>query len=154
MLRKQVNREIEGVSLVLDGAGSPLVTWTEQVRTSDTVSASSIHAAAWDGIAWLPLEAKVSGSSTLDFSPSLVMGSDGRPMVAWSGFVSPSRSILVRRWTGSAWEDVGTPLSALSGINTAAFKPVLALDQNGQPMVAWHESDGSVSNVYVYRYNH
>ena len=96
----------------------------------------------------------VSSGSTDSTAPSLVMGNDGRPIVAWSGFSSTERSILVSRWTGSEWRSLGGRISAVTGSSTAAFKPTLTLDKSGQPMVAWHESDGTASNIYVYRYNY
>jgi hypothetical protein len=84
----------------------------------------------------------------------MVMGGDGRPMVAWSGYTAPETSIRVRRWTGSAWQNVGTPLNAVVGGSSSGLSPKLALDKNGQPVVAWQESDGTASNIYVYRYNY
>jgi len=32
--------------------------------------------------------------------------------------------------------------------------PALTLDKNGQPLVAWNASDGTVSNIHVYCFNY
>ncbi|HEX8821858.1 MAG TPA: Ig-like domain-containing protein [Archangium sp.] len=140
-------------SLVLDGADNPYIAWQECPESSDQ-SGCDIYAARWDGSAWWMLGTLVSSGSTDSTAPSLVMGNDGRPIVAWSGFSSTERSILVSRWTGSEWRSLGGRISAVTGSSTAAFKPTLTLDKSGQPMVAWHESDGTASNIYVYRYNY
>lgn len=148
----------EDVSLVLDGAGNPLVAWEEYATDAEGSPVSnSVYVAASNGTSgsatWQIL-GNLNGVSTLNSSPSLLMGKNGRPLVAWSGFASPERSIRVASWDGSAWQLMGGPLSALSGTDTAALAPVLALDKNGQPLVAWQESNGTASDIYVYRYNY
>lgn len=137
-------------SLVVGGDNQPRIAWEE----SDTSTTSSIHAAYYDGSSWKMYNDTVHTGTTSNKTPSLVMGHDGNPMVAWSGYASPEQSIWVRRWTGSTWQQMGSRLSAVTGPTTSGFQPVLALDKNGQPLVAWHESDGTVSNIYVYRYNY
>lgn len=138
-------------SLALDGSDNPYITWQE-CPDGSIQSGCGIYAAFWNG-SWQMLGSLVSTGSTDSTAPALIMGNDGRPIVAWSGFFSAERSISVSRWTSSAWQAMGEPLSAVSGVSTAAFKPALTLDKNGRPLVAWQESDGSVSNIYVYRYN-
>ncbi|WP_395843310.1 Ig-like domain-containing protein [Archangium violaceum] len=138
-------------SLALDRLDNPYIAWQECPEGSSQ-SGCGIYAAFWDD-SWQMLGTIISSGSTDSTSPSLVMGIDGRPIVAWSGFSSTERSIWVSRWTGSAWQTLGAPLSAASGSSTAGFNPVLALDKNGRALVAWQESDGVVSNIYVYRYN-
>lgn len=148
----------QNVSLVMDGAGNPLTAWEEQETDGQgSFVSSSVYVAAANGTssgaAWQIL-GTLNGASTLNSSPSLLMAKNGRPLVAWSGFASPARNIWVASWNGSAWQMMGGPLSALGGADTAASEPVLALDQNGQPLVAWHESNGTSSDIYVYRYNY
>jgi hypothetical protein len=140
-------------ALVLDGADKPYIAWQE-CPSGSAQAGCIIHAALWTGAAWQPMGNSVSVDSTDNTTPALVMGNDGKPIVAWSGFASPERSIWVSRWTGSNWQPLGAPLSAATGLSTASFKPALTLDKNGQPLVAWHESDGTVSNIHVYRYNY
>ncbi|PTL82598.1 Ig-like domain-containing protein [Vitiosangium sp. GDMCC 1.1324] len=139
-------------SLTLDGTGSPYIAWKETPAWDSTNN--SIYAAFWNGSSWQMIGSSVSGSTTANSFPSIIMGSDGRPLIAWSGYAAPETSIWVSRWNGTTWQPVGPRLSAETGISTAGFQPALALDKNGQPLVAWHESDGAVSNVYVYRYNY
>lgn len=139
------------LSLALDGSDNPYIAWQE-CPDGASQSGCGIYAAFWNG-SWQMLGTIVSGGSTDSTAPSLIMGTDGHPIVAWSGFFSAERSISVSRWTGTAWQAMGAPLSAASGVSTAAFRPALTLDKNGRPLVAWQESDGSASNIYVYRYN-
>lgn len=138
-------------SLAVDGSGQPFIAWEE-----GKTSTSHVHAAFWhqDSSSWRMLNTTVNASTTSNKAPSLLLDHSGNPMVAWSGYASPEQSIWVSRWNGSTWQQVGSRLSAVTGPSTSGFRPTLGLDKNGQPLVAWHESDGTVSNVYVYRYNY
>jgi hypothetical protein len=138
------------LSLALNGNGHPVIAW-EESNSSD----SNVYAAIWNGSSWQMVGSMVNSSSTTSNTrPALVMDHDGQPMVAWSGYVAPETSIWVSRWDGSNWKQVGSRLSATSGVATSGFRPALGLDKNGQPLVAWHESDGAVTNIHVYRYNY
>ncbi len=138
-------------AISVDGSGAPLIAWQE-ASPSDGITDGIIYAARWDG-AWQILGVSVSTNTTSNAQPSLVIASDGSPVVAWSGYSPPERGIQVSRWTGGSWQSVGTPLSGASGVSTAGFKPVLAADASGQLLVAWQEFDGTTSNIYVYRLN-
>ncbi len=139
-------------SIALNGVGSPYIAWKEASTWNSPNSL--IHAALWNGSSWQMIGSTVSNSTTSNSNPSLVMDKDGNPLIAWSGYASPETAIWVSRWNGSDWLPVGSSLSAETGVSTAGLRPTLALDKNGQPLVAWHESDGAVSNIYVYRYNY
>lgn len=134
--------------LAIDGAGVPLVVWDESTNGSD----GKIYFSKWLGSTW-QTPVLVSDLSTANSQPALAMGEDGHPVIAWSGFVSSERAIYVSRLSGASWAQVGTPLSAASGSSTPGFTPSLMLDRASAPVVAWHETDGATSNIYVRRYN-
>lgn len=66
--------------------------------------------------------------------------------------------IRVKKWSGSSWTNVGNDLNGSSEAGAFgdchAYYPSLALDpSSGNPVVAWLELAGSVTNVYVQRFN-
>lgn len=144
----------ETPSLALDASGDPVVTWR-------TVSASplfsNIQVARWDGSTWINIGGKLdvndSGNTDfLSFNPSVALTSSGNPVVAWSETDGTSRNIYVKRWDGSTWAQVGGKLDANTDKN--AFRPSLALDGSGNPVVAWNEAaTNSAGSVYVKRWN-
>jgi hypothetical protein len=138
-------------SIATDAAGSPYVAWQEAAPEDETTG-GVIYAARWIG-SWQYLGSAVSTNSTANIQPSIVMDSSGNPIIAWSGYEAPERAIRVSRWTGSAWQPMSPPLSAVSGTATTGFKPVLATNSTGQLWIAWEEFDGTASNIYVHRFN-
>jgi len=89
-----------------------------------------VFAGAWDGQRWVPF----AGPLNLDPDvyagfPSLVVDPKGTPTVAFLQ-ASDGFKLVVKRWTGSTWEVLGTPGSL------GARNPKLALSLGTAPVLA------------------
>jgi hypothetical protein len=93
------------------------------------------------------------GGTSDVFSPRIAIDDRCRPIVAWhEGDGTIDRQIYVRRWDGSAWQPMGSPLEA----NTDDATNVTALDlaANGEHIaLSWAESDGTDQVVHVARWD-
>ena len=74
------------------------------------------------------LSAATRGVPTGNRQVSVAVGPDGRPVVAYAD----GDTILVRRWTGAAWELIG-PSSASGGL------PQIVTDAAGRMYLAWRQ---------------
>jgi hypothetical protein len=97
---------------------------------------AALTVAAWSGAVWEHLEHPV-GPVVLHGGPSLAAGDDGTLFVAAVVPSSPWRHVEVwaRDVTGG-WQ----PLEGQLG--TEATRPWLALQPDGAPVVAWHDTGG------------
>ena len=92
------------------------------------------------------------GGNTLLKDTAMALDSRDNPVVAWSEEVTTGgrASIFVYRWDGNAFTPIG---SALNGTSSgSAYKPALAFDGSGNPIVAWQESNGFNENIYIRRW--
>lgn len=134
-------------SLALDSSDRPRVAWQEFVS-----GAFRIYYRAWDGLAWteLGMSATGTGVSGAGFSQYVSLGLDsaGRPALAWA---DGTQEIFARRWTGAAWEEIGSGSATGSGVSDTpagdSNKPTLAIDAAGVPIAAWQDSN----EIYVRR---
>jgi hypothetical protein len=101
----------------------------------------------------------VSNNSGWSLSPSLAIGPDGMPIVAWIDEGIGGNEIYVRRWNGSAWIEMGagsaTGSGGISNTNYAEIGPSLVIAANGTPILAWPDgssSGGSNNDIYIRRY--
>ncbi len=138
-------------SLATDSGGDPTVAWGE----SDAKS-SNVYVKHWNGSAWTQVGTLLDANADKNSgTPSLAIGPDNNATVAWLE-QNPSRNnqptIYVKRWSGSAWAQVGSTSLFVTGSFMTA--PSLALDSIGQPMTAWTDADGGSQNLYVQRFNH
>jgi hypothetical protein len=138
--------------------GVPYVAWDEYDGTNAEIRVARLNAA---GTAW---EQVVGGASPINqvnnrnaFEPSLTeIG--GVPYVAWREFDGTNYEVRVARLNaaGTAWEKVGQTAFPTSPINRSGNmdgrNPSLAAF-GGVPYVAWHEPDGTNSEIRVARLN-
>jgi hypothetical protein len=85
----------------------------------------------------------------------LALAPDGAPVVAWADNSAGDFEIYVRRWNGSTWVELGGSASG-GGISQNAGhseEPSLAIDLDGQPVVAWSDRTTGRNEIYVLRWN-
>lgn len=128
-------------SLGSDGT-APVVAWQENSATS---SSQDVFVARFDGTAWVKLGGVLNGGMVSDLhGPSLSLTSTGGVAVAWAEqLLDGTQRIMVRRWSGTAWENAG--LTEGPPAATFASEPRLVLAGTAQQpvlTVAWRADTG------------
>ena len=127
-------------SMALDRKGYPLVAWDEQ--------GENIKLLRWNGADWVGLGDSASGNGISQNAkkssenPRVVLDAHDNPAIVWQESSSKDNTeIFLKRWNGSAWAEVGTSASVGGTSHTPnpSVNPVLVLDKNGNPFVAWNE---------------
>jgi hypothetical protein len=140
-------------SLGIDSSDNPMVAWSEFNGSVSNIYVQRFVGGAWSSVGTGLLSASNASNSNAN-TPSLAVDSSGNAVVAWSEYNGAITNVYVRRFDGSSWVNVGTGvLSGSSALGSNAENPSLALDSSNNPVVAWSESDGSVSNIYVQRFD-
>lgn len=147
---------LDAISLALDAHDRPHLAWGE---------GDSFHYAYWDGERWAELggSSRLGGVHTVakgSFTPSLALGPEGRPHIAWREIVGgdgryPLAQIYYRYWDGRQWAERAGSASG-AGLSTPghnAFIPQLAIDPRSRPHVLWcaETGPGAPSEVF-YKY--
>jgi Bacterial Ig domain len=139
-------------SLALDPSGNPMVAWYE---ADGSTTSNKIYVKRWDGTAWVPVGTGFKDETTNRpaYDPSLVLDSGGNPVVAWRETFVSSSNVFVNRWNGTAWIPVGKS-SLKANTKGGAYDFSLALDSDGNPVLAWLEFGSITKNhLYVSRWN-
>jgi hypothetical protein len=164
-LDRQVSRNTTSPSLALNPADNfhPVVAWQEcatVVVPWDACTNYNIFVKTWDGQFWQnlgnTLDKVVSNNAT---EPSIAIGSDGLPVVAWqenggaSGIYPPDQAtdIIVKKWNGFSWVQLGTALDV--DPNEIALVPVIAIDKQNRPVVVWQQTSPFTYTTYAKRWN-
>jgi hypothetical protein len=143
------------VSVAMDADGDFVVAW--QSNTQDG-SGLGVYARRYDsaGVAQggaFRVNVVTTGAQA---APSVAMDSDGDFVVAWqsNGQDGSSQGVYARRYNAA-----GTAQGSEFRVNThtagAQFWPSVAIDPDGDFVVAWHSynQDGSGYGIYAQRYN-
>ncbi|MBN2494475.1 MAG: hypothetical protein JXR96_07800 [Deltaproteobacteria bacterium] len=143
-------------ALALDEDGMPFVAWDD----NDYPAPPQIYLRRWNGTGWEEIGGSASGdgisaSEGNSLDPALAIDASGRPVVAWQDDSAGNFEIYLRRWNGSAWEELagsgsGGGLSANEGWSLC---PRLALSADGQPVVGWMDDSAGEFALYLRRFD-
>jgi hypothetical protein len=152
------------VKLALDHSDQPVVSWMFAPPTTNLPLPSQIYLKRWNGTLWEELGGSASGGGISNAlynaeSPDLALDSAGNPIVTWlNSDVPGTNRILLKRWSGTAWEGIGGSDSGngIHGPGSWGDNPSIALDSAGRPMVAFNEyalSGGGLGEIYLRRWD-
>ena len=105
-------------------------------------------ASAWDG--------GISSNRGDSQQSSVVLGTDGNPIVAWMDNSGGDSEIYVRRWNGLSWVEMGTGSATGGGISdnsATSDRPSLARGADGNPIVAWSDYSSGDREIYARRWD-
>lgn len=137
--------------------GNPIVAWEDSI-TGD----AEIYLRRWNGSSWAEMGTAsatgggISNNDASSHSPSLVVDSQGRPVIAWRDDSSGVAEIYVRRWNGSSWAEMGAGSDSGGGISNSgegAYFPSLAVSSNGTLTIAWSDRSGGDAEIYIRSWN-
>jgi hypothetical protein len=136
-------------SLALDSSGNPVVSWSECIAADAFGNCTNydIYVKRWNGSNWVQLGTTLDINANQNaYAPSLGLDGSGNPTVSWQEYGGFSDNVYVKRWNGSSWVQVGSPLEF-------GTSPSLALDSSGNPIVSYQEYDGTSQDIDVVRWN-
>lgn len=162
----QVGRNTASPAIALNPADHfhPVVAWQECSSASvpwDDCQDYNIYVKTWDGQFWQSLGGaldKVIANNATE--PSVAVGSDGLPVVAWqenggaSGIYPPSQAtdIIVKKWNGTnGWVQLGGALEV--DPNEIGLVPAVAVNKQNRPVVVWQQTSPFTYTTYAKRWN-
>ncbi len=144
-------------ALATDGTARPVVVWHNDTRGSFEIFLKRFEVDAWVGMAGSASGGGISNNGGESFHPSLALDDDGSPVVAWSDSSTGRREIYVKRYypSGGNWGEVGegSTTDGISANGSMSLDPSVALDSDGNPVVAWHDAGSGAYEIYVKRYD-
>ena len=111
--------------------------------------------AGWEEIGGSASGGGISDNSGESVDPSLAIGPDGTPVVAWTDTTSGNSEIYLRRWNDTAWVELGGSATG-GGISNTGIEsgfPSLAIGHDGAAIVAWFERGVKYIDIYLRRWN-
>lgn len=132
--------EVHNPAIAIGPSGQPFVVWS---------GPTGLSVRTWTGSAWQDV-----GDVGSSGQASIAVRSDGTPVVAWSS----SSGVLLKSWDGSTWQALagsgsGTGLGKASTVLTKPCAPGLALDAQGNPVVAFASQNYAASYVLLKRWD-
>lgn len=130
-------------ALAVDGNNRPVIAWEDSY---------SVYAARWTGSTYQQLGGPL--NTTPSIRSAVMVDASGAPVVSFIQIAQDSTDdcVRTRRWTGTAWVDVGglVCLPTYDAVSVAS-----AFDKQGQPLLAvlLRGTYLEDARVHVYRFN-
>jgi len=139
-------------SMELDAHGNPMVAHVE-----GNFSFARLWVRRWTGTAWETLGGPLFSYDSLvsGGTPDLALDPEGRPYVVWATdrhISPPAGAVHVSRWTGTAWESVGDPIT-VPNTEGGVQQPLLQVDPRGRPVVSFRQGGCCEVPIHVRRWN-
>lgn len=132
--------------VAIDATGNALAVWQQHDGTSTNIMANRYVAGSGWGTA-----APIESSTGSAFSPKITMDSNNNALAVWRQHDGTHDSIMVNHYTdGSGW---GSAESIESEDNGDAYKPQVAMDNNGNAFVAWQQGSSTSTNIMANHYS-
>ena len=146
-------------SIALDSHGNPAIAWQDLSAGNDQV-----YFRHWDGTNWTELDSSATGlgvSNTVTLyarNPSLALDSLDSPVIAWEQHYGSRADVWVRRHAQNlghrGWQDFGAHPGILPYPEklSEASHVALRLNKEGNPSVAWMDTETGPEQVYFRRW--
>lgn len=145
VLDADVANDAEAPVIQVDASGRPVVAFTEWVNGTPvggvTPFEQQVFVKRWNGSQWTLLGGKLnSGNNDTAGRVRLALDASGNPVVAWTerNKTSLADEAHVKRWTGTAWQDLGGALNSLivTAFDADAYTGGIVVDGSGAPVLA------------------
>lgn len=137
--------------------GSVYAVWSEVIGQQ-----AEIYVLKWNGSSWASVGGGsasgggISSTAGLSERPTIDIAADGTVYVAWQEVYQGYYEIYVRRWDGSAWQEVGAGSASAGGISqtsTDSINAEIGVAPNNMVYVTWGEREAGDDEVYVLRWD-
>jgi len=144
--------------VAMDNNGNAIVVWEQNDGTSG-IAYSQIYKREYRGGIWSPVPAltnRISPTGEHAYWPQVAMDDRGNAVITWMqnyatsiacgfmGFPGPCSAIFMSEYRNNVWTSPTSTAQHISPTanNTTTSVPSVAMDGNGNAVIAWSQSDG------------
>ncbi len=136
--------------VAMDDEGNAIIVWWQSDGTNYQIYLSQYRNGAWRHPAGLQDHVSLAGRDAGQW-PRVVM-SKGDAIIVWSQNDGTNYQIYKSEYRSGAWTHPAGITDRESAAGTNAWGPAVAMDNNGNAIIAWGQSDGSAQRLYKREY--
>ncbi|HPB30974.1 MAG TPA: hypothetical protein PLB62_05925 [Candidatus Sumerlaeota bacterium] len=139
--------------VAMDNNGNAIIVWQQH---DGTVPAKyQIFKSEYRGGAWthpVGLSDNISPDGQSAQNPKVAMDDNGNAIIVWNEYDGSRQQIFKSEYRGGVWTHPTGLLDNISPDGSAAEFPHVAMDNNGNAIIVWHQSDGSKNQIFMSEY--
>jgi hypothetical protein len=86
------------------------------------------------------------------FSPDVAMDNNGNAIIVWKQFDGLHNQIFKSEYRSGLWTHPANLSDNISPDGTTCYYPEVAMDDNGNAIITWSQTDGSYHRIFMSEY--
>jgi hypothetical protein len=134
--------------VAMDNNGNAIILWYQSDGLNDQIFMSEYRGGSWTHPANLSNNISPDGQDA--FNPDVAMADNGDAVITWYQFNSSSeRQIFKSEYRDSSWTHPADLSDNISPDDQSAYSPKAAIDDYGNIVIVWYQSDGSNNQIFM-----
>jgi len=143
-------QDAAGPQVAMDNNNNAIIVWYQYDGTYDRIFKSEYRSSAWKNPTSLSDNISPDGQSAL--YPQVAMDNNGNTIITWQQSDGLNWQICKSEFRSGAWTHPTSPSDNISPDGRDAEYPQVAMDNNGNAIIVWYQSDGSYSQIFKSEY--
>ena len=136
--------------VAMDRNGNAIITWLESDGSNDQIFMSEYRSGSWTHPLDLADNISPDGQDASD--PEVAMDDNGNAIIAWYQSDGSNKQIFMSEYRSGTWSHPADLTDKISPDGQDAYDPQVAMDDNGNAIIAWYQSDGTKMQIFMSEY--
>jgi hypothetical protein len=134
----------------MDDNGNAIIVWDQSDGSNSQVFMSEYRNGSWSHPTGLSDNISPDGQDT--WSPQVAMDNNGNAIIVWRQFDGSNDQIFMSEYRNGSWSHPATLSDNISPDGQKVFSQQVAMDDNGNAVIVWDQSDGSNEQIFMSEY--
>jgi len=136
--------------MAMDNSGNAIITWHQSDGSNNQIFKSEYRGGVWTHPS--SLADNISPDGQHAYYPQVAMDNNGNAIITWVQSDGSNDQTFKSAYRGGGWTHPSSPSDNISPEGQDAHYPQVAMDNNGNAIITWYQSDGSYSQIFKSEY--
>jgi hypothetical protein len=141
------NSDAYSPQVAMDSNGNAIITWYQSNGSKTQIFKSEYRGGVWTHPASISDNISPDGQDT--DNPQVAMDNNGNAIIVWMQSDGSNWQIFKSESRGGAWHHPASLSDNISPDGQKASNPQVAMDNNGNAIITWYQSDGSKNQIFM-----
>ncbi len=137
--------------VAMDNNDNAIIVWRQFDGSNNQIFMSDCRNNIWTHPKYLTDNISPSGENAYDH-PQVTMDNNGNAIIVWRQYYGLNSQIFKSEYRNSTWRHPANPTDHISPSGESAYDPQVSMDNNGNAIIVWRQSDGHNSQIFMSEY--
>lgn len=143
-------QDVLNPQLTMDNNGNTIIVWQQSDVNNEQIFMSEYRNGSWSHPTGLSDNISLAGQEV--FNPQVAMDNNGNATIVWYQSDGSNNQIFLSEYRNSSWSHPASLSDNISPANEHAYDPQLAMDDNGNAVIVWYQSDDIYRQIFKSEY--